>query len=215
VNDTERHTPSRGIREHWESIHQSKAPSELSWYRPHLERSLRFIEAAGLAKNAAIVDVGGGSSTLVDDLVAKGYENVTVLDLSAHAIARARERLGPRAASVTWLLGDVTAMELPEHHFDFWHDRAVFHFLTDAGARDRYVAAVRHAVKPNGHVLVATFGPEGPERCSGLPVMRYSAEGIHDQFGDEFRKVGSDAEIHQTPWGDEQEFVYCYCRMSA
>lgn len=107
----------------------------------------------------------------------------------------------------------MTELELPGHHFDFWHDRAVFHFLTDPGLRERYVAAVRRSLKPNGHVLVATFGPSGPERCSGLPVARYSAEGIHAQFGGDFRKVGSDVENHHTPWGAEQEFVYCYCRM--
>lgn len=199
--------------EHWETVYQRKSADEVSWYRPHLERSLRFIDAAGLPRSAAIIDVGGGASTLVDDLLARGYETLTVLDLSAGAMAQARARLGARAATVTWLVGDVTTLELPERRFDFWHDRAVFHFLTDPGLRERYVRAVRRALKPNGHVLVATFGPTGPERCSGLPVARYSAEGIHDQFGDEFQRVGSDQEVHHTPWGAEQEFVYCYCRM--
>ena len=106
----------------------------------------------------------------------------------------------------------MTTLELPERHYDFWHDRAVFHFLTDEAARRRYVAAVRRALAPRGHVVVATFGPTGPEKCSGLPVMRYTAEGIHGQFGREFTKVGSESETHQTPWGSEQEFVYCYCR---
>lgn len=201
-------------REHWETVYRSKNPDEVSWYRPHLERSLTFIDSAHLPQAAAIIDVGGGASTLVDDLLDRGYTDLTVLDLSERALAEARRRLGPRAARVAWMLGDVTRIELPEHRFDFWHDRAVFHFLTDAAARDRYVAAVRRAVKPGGHIVVATFGPEGPERCSGLPVARYSAEGIHAQFGSEFEKVGSDAEVHRTPWGVEQEFVYCYCRMS-
>lgn len=200
-------------REHWDTVYQRKAPGDVSWYRPHLERSLRFIEDAGLAKDAAIIDVGGGASTLVDDLIDRGYRNLTVLDLSARAIAQAQTRLGDRARQVDWRVGDVTSIVLPEHHFDFWHDRAVFHFLTDADLRAAYVANVRRALKPNGHVLVATFGPSGPERCSGLPVARYSPEGIHDQFGERFRQVGSDEEIHQTPWGAEQEFVYCYCRM--
>jgi SAM-dependent methyltransferase len=200
-------------QEHWERIYLGKGPGEVSWYRPHLDRSLRFIEEARLPPAASILDVGGGTSTLVDDLLDRGYADVTVLDLSARAIAQARERLGDRAAGVTWLVGDITAIELPEHRFDFWHDRAVFHFLTEESARRRYVAAVRRALKPNGHVVVATFGPSGPERCSGLPVVRYSAEGIHGQFGSEFRKVGSETELHHTPWGSEQEFVYCYCRM--
>lgn len=198
---------------HWESVYAKKAEDQVSWYRPHLERSLRFIESARLPTDAAIVDVGGGPSTLVDDLLARGYENITVIDLSPTAIARARERLGPRAAKVAWRIGDVTTMKLPEHRFDFWHDRAVFHFLTDPAARERYVAAVRQALKSNGHIVVATFGPHGPEKCSGLPVMRYSAEAIHDQFGAQFRKVGSESESHVTPWGSEQEFVYCYCRL--
>lgn len=199
--------------EHWESVYERKGPDEVSWYRPHLERSLRFIADAGLPRTASILDVGGGASTLVDDLLEAGYANVTVLDLSANAIALAKDRLGSRAAAVTWLVGDVTSLALPEHAFDFWHDRAVFHFVTEDSARARYVAAVRHALKPDGHIVVATFGPSGPDQCSGLPVVRYSAEGIHDQFGNEFQKVGSDTEVHQTPWGSEQEFVYCYCRM--
>jgi SAM-dependent methyltransferase len=200
-------------REHWEAIYQKKEPDEVSWYRPHLERSLAFIEQAGLARDAMILDVGGGDSTLVDDLLARGHENVAVLDFSASAIAKAKERLGAKASRVTWIVGDVLDADLPEHGVEFWHDRAVFHFLTDPEARRRYVAAVRRALKPNGHIVVATFGPEGPEKCSGLPVVRYSAEGIYDQFGGQFRKVGSEIELHHTPWGSEQEFVYCYCRM--
>lgn len=202
-----------GDREHWEAVYQGKRPAEMSWYQPHLDRSLRFIDGAGLPKGAHILDVGGGASTLADDLLERGYTKVTVLDLSARAIELARDRLGARAASVAWLVGDVMELNLPEHDFDFWHDRAVFHFLTEDTARRRYVEVVRHALKPNGHVLVATFGPSGPEKCSGLPVARYSPEGIHAQFGAEFRKVESEEEIHHTPWGIEQEFVYCYCRI--
>ena len=204
-----------GNRDHWDAVYERKRPGEVSWYRPHLEHSLRFIDAAGIAKDAAILDVGGGASTLVDDLIERGHRNVTVLDLSASAMGQAQARLGQRSALVSWLVGDITELELPEHHFDFWHDRAVFHFLTDEDKRTRYVEAVRRALKPNGHVLIATFGPTGPARCSGLPVMRYDADGIYSQFGSEFRRVGSSEEIHQTPWGAEQEFVYCYCRMPA
>jgi SAM-dependent methyltransferase len=217
LDQSEGHTTGKGQavteREHWEAIYQGKGPDELSWYRPHLDRSLRFIEEARLSPTASILDVGGGASTLVDDLLDRGFRNVTVLDLSASAIDLARARLGARAAGVTWLVGDVLGIELPGHHFDFWHDRAVFHFLTERAARQRYVAAVRHALKPNGHIVVATFGPSGPDRCSGLPVARYNAEGIHEQFGNEFQNVGGSSETHQTPWGTEQEFVYCYCRM--
>jgi SAM-dependent methyltransferase len=200
-------------RDHWEEIYRTKGPGAVSWYRPHLDRSLAFLDRAGLSTDAAILDVGGGASTLVDDLLERGFHDVTVVDLSERAILLAKERLGPSAERVRWIVGDVTDVELPEHRFDFWHDRAVFHFLTDEESRAKYVAQVRRALKPNGHIVVATFGPEGPETCSGLPVVRYTAEGIHDQFGDEFRQAGSDREVHSTPWGTEQEFVYCYCRM--
>lgn len=200
-------------RDHWESLYRRKGPDEVSWYRPHLERSLAFFAQAALPRTAAIVDVGGGASTLVDDLLDRGYEDVTVLDISASALTLAKERLGARAGAVTWLTGDVTSMTLPERRFDFWHDRAVFHFLTEPSARQRYLGALRCSLRAGGHVVVATFGPHGPERCSGLPVARYDAGEIHREFGDRFRKVGSATEVHQTPWGVEQEFVYCYCRM--
>lgn len=201
-------------KDHWESIYERKAPDQVSWYRPHLERSLEFIERAGLAADAAIIDVGGGSSTLVDDLLARGYRNVTVLDISAAAIDAAKARLGGRASRVRWLVADVTEVDLGAHSYDFWHDRAVFHFLRDQAERRRYVSAVRRAVKTGGHVLVATFGPEGPERCSDLEVVRYDADELHAEFGHEFRKAGSLIEMHRTPRGTEQQFVYCYCRLS-
>ena len=201
--------------DHWEAIYGSKGPQDVSWYRPHLDRSLKFIDLARLSPDAAIIDVGGGASTLVDDLLVRGYDDVTVLDLSETAIAQAKARLGSSAARVTWIVGDITRADLPEHRYDFWHDRAVFHFLTKEVDRQQYVAHVRHALKPGGHIVVATFGLEGPERCSGLPVARYSPQGIHDRFGIQFAKIGSDAEVHQTPWGSEQEFVYCYCRLES
>jgi len=201
--------------EHWENIHRRGRPEEDSWYRPHLERSLHFIEEAGLMPGAAILDVGGGTSTLVDDLLERGFSNVSVLDISQSAIRQTQARLGTRAGTVTWLVGDITRIELPERHYDFWHDRAVFHFLTEDTDRRRYVTAVRRSLKPDGHIVVATFGPEGPERCSGLPVRRYGTRGIQDEFGDGFRKVGEARELHRTPGGSEQEFVYCYCRMPA
>ena len=200
-------------KDHWESVYGHHKPDSVSWYRPHLDQSLRFIDAAGLSVHSPIIDVGGGTSTLVDDLMDRSFSDITVLDISPGAIREATERLGRRAAQVQWLVGDITEMALPEHHYDFWHDRAVFHFLHDPRSRQRYVAAVRHALKPNGHIVVATFGPAGPDHCSGLPVVRYDAQGIHGQFGGEFRKISSCSETHTTPWGSEQEFVYCYCRM--
>jgi len=200
-------------KEHWDSVYTAKAPDRVSWYRPHLDRSLHFIEFAKLPLGAAIIDVGGGASTLVDDLLDRGYSNVTVLDLSAAALEAARARLGDRASLVQWICADVTEAQLPAHTYDFWHDRAVFHFLTDPAARARYVDTVRRALRPGGHIVVATFGPHGPEKCSGLEVVRFTPDGIHAEFGDRFAKVGDATEIHNTPWGSDQEFVYCYCRL--
>jgi len=199
--------------EHWDAVYRHKSPDQASWYRPHLERSIKFIDDAALPKDAAIIDVGGGTSTLVDDLLDRGYSNITVLDISMTAIASAKERLALRAGAVTWMVADITQVELPEHRYHFWHDRAVFHFLRDEAARRRYVAAARRALKPGGHIIVAAFGPSGPERCSGLEVMRYGAEELHAEFGGAFKKVASCSEVHTTPWGSEQEFVYCYCRV--
>ncbi len=200
-------------KRHWDGVYGGKAPEAVSWYRPHLDRSLAFIENAGLDPGDGIIDIGGGASTLVDDLLDRGYRNITVLDISAVAIARAQERLGKRAQGVRWLPGDITSVKLPEKQFAFWHDRAVFHFLTEAEARRSYVAVVRHALKVNGHIVVATFGPAGPAKCSGLDVARYDAEALHGEFGVAFQKIDDCTEHHVTPWGSEQEFVYCYCRI--
>jgi SAM-dependent methyltransferase len=201
-------------KDHWEQVYREKKPGQTSWYRPHLDRSIEFIEQAGLAKDASIIDVGGGESTLVDDLLDRGYSNVTVLDISSAAISSTKARLGPPAASVTWIEADILLAELPEHRYQFWHDRAVFHFLVQAESRRRYVAAVRRALKPGGHIVVATFGPSGPEQCSGLDVIRFSPTELHAEFGSPFQKVSSCSEIHRTPWGSEQHFIYCYCMMS-
>jgi SAM-dependent methyltransferase len=204
---------SVGSREHWEGVYERKRPDEVSWYRPHLEQSLGFIDSAGLAPDAAIVDVGGGASTLVDDLLARGYTNVTAIDISARAIESAKARLGDRARQVRWLVADVAEADLGSAVYDLWHDRAVFHFLRD-DERRRYVAALRRAIKPGGQVLIATFGPEGPERCSGLEVVRYSAHELLAQLGAGFELVASATEVHRTPWGADQQFVYCHCRLA-
>lgn len=161
------------------------------------------------------MDVGGGASTLVDDLLDEGYTNLAVIDLADAALQAAQSRLGERADDVDWIVGDVTAPRLEVDSVDFWHDRAVFHFLTAPDARAAYLAEVARVVKPGGYVLVATFGPDGPEKCSGLPVARYDAEGIHSAFGERFDKIGAASELHETPWGAAQSFVYCFCRHSA
>jgi SAM-dependent methyltransferase len=199
-------------KKHWDAVYRSKG-DHVSWFRPHLDRSLAFLEAAHVGKNAGVIDVGGGASTFVDDLLGLGYTNISVLDLSEAALDAARARLGQRASRVQWICADVTEAQLPVAAYDFWHDRAVFHFLRDTAARARYVAAVRRSLKPGGHIVVATFGPHGPEKCSGLEVMRFTPEALHAEFGSDFARLADVTEMHTTPWGTEQEFVYCYCRL--
>lgn len=200
-------------REHWNQVYLSKSPSDVSWFQPQAKLSLELIRRAAPDVNSPIIDVGGGASTLVDGLLHAGYRDVTVLDISGAALALARARLGDRAAQVKWIEADVLSHPLPRAAYAVWHDRAVFHFLTDERDRIRYVAQVRAAVRDNGHVIVASFGPDGPEKCSGLDVMRYSPESMHGEFGGGFRLLDSVRETHVTPWGAEQAFVYCMCRM--
>lgn len=201
------------IQTHWDNVYQTRAADQVSWYRPHLEVSLGLIERAAPDRSSATIDVGGGEATLVDDLVARGYSDVTVLDISRAAIEVTRGRLGASAASVHWITGDIAAVELDAARYDVWHDRAVFHFLTNADDRAAYVRQVARAVKPGGHVIVATFGPDGPETCSGLNVVRYDAESLHGEFGPRFRLLDSVSEVHETPWGAPQQFTYCFCRV--
>jgi SAM-dependent methyltransferase len=201
-------------RQHWERVYRTKQPTEVSWYAPHLEVSLRIIEEAAPERDSRIIDVGGGESTLVDDLLDRGYRYLSVLDISATALSVAKARLGERGTAVDWLCGDVTTFPFMGHQYDVWHDRAVFHFLTDPKDRGAYVRQVTHAVKQGGHVIVATFGPEGPINCSGLDVVRYDPDALHDQFGANFRMLRHLTEIHQTPAGVAQQFTYCYCKTS-
>jgi len=197
-------------QQHWETIYSNKAVDQVSWFQPHAASSLRLIEGCA-DKNANIIDVGGGASVLVDGLLDAGYRNLSVLDLAESALAVSRARLGTRAQSVQWIAADITRAELPAARYDVWHDRAVFHFLTDPADRARYVEQVRKSVKPGGHVIVAAFGPGGPLQCSGLDVVRYAPDALHGAFGAPFRLLGHETEIHHTPSGQEQEFVYCYC----
>jgi ubiquinone/menaquinone biosynthesis C-methylase UbiE len=198
---------------HWDRIYTEKAPDQLSWYRPHLEASVELIERAGAQSSESIIDVGGGESTLVDDLLARGYSNLTVLDISQAAITASRERLGPAAERVRWLVSNITQIELEPSAYGVWHDRAVFHFLTAATDRLAYIRQVVRAVKRGGHVIVGTFGPEGPTRCSGLDVVRYDSDSLHGEFGSRFRLLQSSKELHRTPFGTVQQFLYCFCRL--
>lgn len=199
-------------KDHWEHVYSSKQANGVSWFQERAEQSLQLIRGTGVPASAAIIDVGGGASTLVDDLLANGYSAVSVLDLSAAALTVAKARLGQQASAVQWLEGDITKTPLPAHAFDVWHDRAVFHFLTSKEDRQAYVETVLRAVKPGGHVIVATFAEDGPLQCSGLPVMRYAPDALHAEFGAPFSLVQHEREVHRTPFGTEQKFVYCYCR---
>jgi 2-polyprenyl-3-methyl-5-hydroxy-6-metoxy-1,4-benzoquinol methylase len=198
---------------HWDTIYRTKAPDAVSWYRPHLETSLALIGRAAPGLSSSIIDVGAGESTLVDDLLARGYENLTVLDVSQAAIEATRQRLGAAAERVCWVVADVTEHQFAPAAYDVWHDRAVFHFLTTPEHRMAYVRNVARAVRPGGHAIVSTFGPEGPAKCSGFEVIRYDAESLHGQFGARFRLVDSSKELHRTPWGTTQQFLYCYCKL--
>jgi len=200
-------------KQHWEKVYTNRPSESVSWFQEHADLSLQLIHNTGLGKDAAIIDVGGGASRLVDDLVDEGYSDLTVLDLSATAIAVAQKRLEKHADRVQWMEGDITTAEFPLHRFDIWHDRAVFHFLTKPAERHAYVERVMRAVKPGGHVIIATFGKEGPDKCSGLPVMRYEPETLHHEFGEaSFKLIDHQEESHHTPSGKVQQFIYCYCR---
>lgn len=202
------------LKDHWENVYSAMDATEASWFQDHPTASLEIIERLGLCKSSPIVDVGGGASHLVDDLLAEGCSDLTVLDLSSSALAQARKRLGPAASKVNWIEADVTEAPFPNHKFAVWHDRAVFHFLTDAADRRSYIEQMRWAVRPGGYVIIAAFAPNGPSECSGLPVMRYSCRTLEVEFGVDFDLVERAAETHRTPFDTEQQFVYCRFRKS-
>lgn len=192
---------------HWDRIYTTRAAEELSWFQAHPALSLELIERAGVALDAALIDIGGGDSLLVDKLLDLGYRNLTVLDVSAAALERARLRLGERAESVRWVAADVTRYE-PESRYDLWHDRAVFHFLTEAADRSRYIGVLRRALRPGGQAVLSTFSLDGPSKCSGLEVRRYSAESLARELGSSFELVEHREQEHHTPSGAAQAFVY-------
>ncbi|MBC7699928.1 class I SAM-dependent methyltransferase [Aquabacterium sp.] len=199
-------------KDHWDKVYSTKAPDNVNWFEPHADTSMRLIRAAGLARDGAIIDVGGGASTLVDDLLDEGHTHLTVLDLSGAALAESRRRLGARGACVKWLEADITRARLKPQSIDLWHDRAVFHFLTSEEDRAAYVAQALRALKPGGHVVMATFGSNGPTQCSGLPVMRYATDELHAEFGEAFTLLAHEEQLHHTPFGTDQQFIYCMCR---
>jgi SAM-dependent methyltransferase len=196
-----------GGKTHWDAIYSAKAPEEVSWYQARPETSLGLIARSGKGLDARFIDVGGGASRVVDLLLDEGYRHVTVLDLSEVALARAQVRLGSRASRVTWVTADVTTWT-PSSTYDLWHDRAVFHFLVRAEDRRRYLAALVAAVPPGGQVILGTFASDGPERCSGLPVMRYEPDTLSAEVGPMFRRLESLHEDHLTPAGKVQRFQF-------
>ena len=194
-------------REHWEKIYSERDPTAVSWYQENPARSLILIEETRVPADAPIIDIGGGASRLVDRLSELGYRAITVLDLAPQALGHAQERLGERARDIIWIAGDVLEHSFA-HTYAVWHDRAVFHFLTEAKDRARYVAQLESSVEPGGHVIIATFSPDGPAMCSGLPVQRHSPESLTASLGASFDVVDFQEEAHHTPSGKTQHFLY-------
>lgn len=199
-------------RGHWDRVYATRPADAVSWYRPHLDVSLELLELGGLATSSRVIDVGGGASTLVDDLLDRGVRDITVLDVADAALAAARGRLGSRGAGVKWLAVDVLEAALPEGGFDFWHDRAVVHFLTDPSDAARYADQARHAVCHGGHAVISGFAPSGPEKCSGLPVARRSSLDFAHLLGRGWTLLADRNEQHRTPAGIEQAFAYALLR---
>lgn len=195
-------------KSHWENVFATKAPSEVSWTQEYPTTSMKYLEKLNLSKTANIIDVGGGDSNLVDALLEKGYQNIWVLDISEHALERAKKRLGDKAASVHWIVSDITEFT-PEIKFDFWHDRAVFHFLTDEVSIAKYVGIISNAVAESGNFLLGTFSENGPLKCSGLEITQYSEAKMRGTFSDRFAAVECFTEDHTTPFNTIQNFQFC------
>ncbi len=194
---------------HWEHIYTTRQPAEVSWYQERPNKSLEWIRSSAIGQEAAIIDVGGGASTLVDHLLTEGYRNLTVMDISAEALSKVRGRLGDKEKQVHWMEADITEVKLSPASFDLWHDRAVFHFLTVAQARRKYLATMNEALAPGGYAIIATFALDGPPKCSGLEVVRFSAETLIQELGSGFALVSSANESHRTPFDTIQSFNYC------
>jgi SAM-dependent methyltransferase len=197
--------------DHWQKVYTSKGENEVSWFQESPAPSLELIERVSANPASDVIDIGGGASRLVDALIERGFSAVTVLDLSEAALATAKARLGARAKRVQWVAGDVTIWE-PRQSYDIWHDRAAFHFLTEARDRAAYQSRLRQAVRPGGHAIIATFALDGPERCSGLPVMRYDAASLAEMLGEDFVLVEARGHRHTTPWRSMQQFQFSIFR---
>ena len=205
---------STSRKSHWEHVYTTKESVNVSWYQPVPAKSLALIRSTEVSLHAPILDVGGGASTLVDNLLDAGYQDVSVLDIASSAITQARARLGATATQAKWIESDVTEFE-PSRPYTIWHDRAVFHFLTSAADRERYLSVLRKSLQSRGHFLLATFGEEGPTRCSGLEVQRYSVEMLKELLEPDFRMRAYELEEHRTPTGAAQEFLYSWWQLEA
>lgn len=194
-------------QQHWQDVYTTKGEAEVSWFQDRPQTSLDLIAQTGIGPQAALIDIGGGASRLIDALLDSGFRNLAVLDIAAAALATARDRLGPRASEVDWIVADITEWR-PTRRYDLWHDRAVFHFLTAAEDREAYKAALQAAIEPNGHLVIGSFALDGPERCSGLPVMRYSPETLAAELGSGYALRHSLQEQHITPAGRMQHFQF-------
>jgi hypothetical protein len=195
-------------KEHWENVFATKAENEVSWFQLYPKTSVEFVKLFNLPKNAAIIDIGGGDSSFVDALIAEGYTDITVLDISSNAIERAKKRLGTKAGMVKWIVSDVTQFS-PERKYDFWHDRAAFHFLTTNELADKYVQIAKGGIRECGYLILGTFSEKGPDKCSGLEVKKYSQESMSDKFEDGFNRIKCIEEEHQTPFHTTQSFLFC------
>jgi len=196
---------------HWENLYQSKGEHDVSWFQDTPTPSLELLDEIGVTPAASVIDIGGGASRLVDRLIERGFRDVTVLDLSEAALAAAKDRLGDRASRATWIVADVTQWE-PMKAYDVWHDRATFHFLTEEADRAAYLARLRRGLEIGGHAIIATFALDGPARCSGLPVVRYSPDSLRQTLGADFTLITSRNDSHATPWGGTQSFQFSALR---
>ena len=197
----------------WNNVYKSKKIDAVSWYSSHLEISLELIKKYCPKKDQALVDIGAGRSTLVDDLVSLNYSNLTLLDISEEAIKQTLQRLGKLGSTISVKIGDISTITTQENQFDLWHDRAVFHFLTEAKQRKKYKDNLKRSLKNNGIVVLATFGPNGPDKCSGLDTVKYSEQNLVDELGNDFQLLGSEISLHQTPFETSQQFIYCWFRL--
>jgi ubiquinone/menaquinone biosynthesis C-methylase UbiE len=197
----------QNTRAHWEQIYNTKASTDVSWYQTYPSLSLKLIEATGVKREQSIIDVGGGASVLVDCLLDEGIKKLAVLDISPSALEIAKTRLGMRAKNVEWIEADATEFQ-PQHQFDLWHDRAVFHFLINEEDRRKYVNVLKKTLVPGGHIIIATFAIDGPKRCSGLDTVQYDIESMSAQLGNEFELLEKLDEVHNTPGNKEQKFTY-------